>query len=155
MKKPEIIINKFYKINRSYFSLIITIFLPIANVLMKLFLILFFGLFLSVSFAQDFPSNFQSRKVAINDTIQIDSVSINPIRFQIIDTKGIVIDASKYQVDFGKSLLILPKSIVTKNDTLTINYLRYPEYLTKDYFVLDWKVMTKIQYNTIKFLVYS
>ena len=110
---------------------------------MKLFLILFFGLFLSVSFAQDFPSNFQSRKVAINDTIQIDSVSINPIRFQIIDTKGIVIDASKYQVDFGKSLLILPKSIVTKNDTLTINYLRYPEYLTKDYFVLDSNVIVR------------
>ena len=110
---------------------------------MKLFLILFFGLFLSVSFAQDFPSNFQSRKVAINDTIQIDSVSINPIRFQIINTKGIVIDTSKYQVDFGKSLLILPKSIVTKNDTLTINYLRYPEYLTKDYFILDSNVIVR------------
>ena len=110
---------------------------------MKLFLILFFGLFLSVSFAQDLPSNFQSRKVAINDTIQIDSVSINPIRFQIIDTKGIVVDSSNYKVDFGKSILILSKNIVRENDTLTIKYLRYPEYLTKDYFVLDSSVIVR------------
>ena len=110
---------------------------------MKLFLLLFFGLFVSVSFAQELPTNFQSRKVAINDTIQIDSVSINPIRFQILDKKGIAIDTSNYEVDFGKSILILPKSITKENDSLTIKYLRYPEYLTKDYFVLDSNIIVQ------------
>tara|TARA_B100000809_G_scaffold158781_1_gene156112 strand:+ start:2202 stop:5618 length:3417 start_codon:yes stop_codon:yes gene_type:complete len=110
---------------------------------MKLFLLLFFGLFVSVSFAQELPTNFQSRKVAINDTIQIDSVSINPIRFQILDKKGIAIDAINYEVNFGKSILILPKSITKENDSLTIKYLRYPEYLTKDYFVLDSNIIVQ------------
>ncbi len=110
---------------------------------MKLFLLLFFGLFVSASFAQDLTTNYQSRKVAINDTIQIDSVSINPIRFQIIDKKGTVIDSSNYQVDFGKSILILPKRITQENDSLTIKYLKYPDYLTRDYFVLDSNLIVK------------
>ena len=104
---------------------------------MRLFLLLFFGLFLSVSFAQDLPTNYQSRKVAISDTLQIDSVSINPIRFQVLDKKGIAIDSSNYQVDFAKSTLILSEKIRQENDSLTIKYLKYPEYLTRDYFVLD------------------
>ena len=110
---------------------------------MKLFLLLFFGLFISVSFAQDLPTNYQSKKVAINDTIQIDSVSINPIRFQVLDKKGIALDSSNYQVDFGKSVLILPKKITQENDSLTIKYLKYPDYLTRDYFVLDSNLIVK------------
>ncbi len=110
---------------------------------MKLFLLLFFGLFISVSFAQDLPTNYQSKKVAINDTLQIDSVSINPMRFQVLDKKGIAIDSSNYQVDFAKSTLILSEKITQENDSLTIKYLKYPDYLTKDYFVLDSSIIVQ------------
>ena len=110
---------------------------------MKLFLLLFFGLIISVSFAQDLPTNYQSKKVAINDTLQIDSVSINPMRFQVLDKKGIAIDSSNYQVDFAKSTLILSEKITQENDSLTIKYLKYPDYLTKDYFVLDSSIIVQ------------
>ena len=110
---------------------------------MKLILFFLSLLFVSVSFAQDLSSNYKSRKIVVSDTIEIDSVSINPLRFQVFDKRGVVIDSSDYHVDFAKSILILSEKHKTSNDSITLNYLRYPDYLTRDYFVLDSSIIVK------------
>ena len=103
-----------------------------------------------VVFAQDLPSNYKSKKIAISDTIFIESVSINPLQFQVLNKNGKLIDSTQYQVDFSKSILILSEKIKTENDSLTIKYLRYPDYLTRDYFVLDTNIIVNNSSNINK-----
>ncbi|MFD0863419.1 hypothetical protein ACFQ1M_14485 [Sungkyunkwania multivorans] len=97
---------------------------------------IFLFLFSFVGWAQDITSNDRSKNVAVSDTIVIDSVSINPARFELRSNE-ILIDSIKYEVDFAKSILMLKDSTLLRQDSLTINYLRYPTFLTKKYFALD------------------
>ncbi len=117
---------------------------------MKLLLLFFSLLVVGVSFAQDLPTNYQSRKVVVTDTIVIDSVSINPLQFQVLDKTGNAIDATNYLVDFSKSILVLSENAKHSNDTLTLKYLRYPDYITRDYFVLDSNIIVNNSANINK-----
>ncbi|WP_370390568.1 hypothetical protein [uncultured Winogradskyella sp.] len=103
----------------------------------QLFLIvlLCFGL----GFAQDRPANLRTIKVAVSDSMRIDSVSINPSKFSIKTLNGLRIDSSYYTVDYRKAILKLKKPLDT--DSLQIEYLRYPDFLTKVYKQLDDKVI--------------
>lgn len=106
------------------------------------FTIGFICLFIGCSvIAQEQDSNYKSKKVAVRDTIFIDSVSINPSRFLVKTKQDIVIDSSKYSVDFAKSILVFNEMIVA--DTLIIDYLRYPEYITKTYRQLDPSIIVE------------
>ena len=91
--------------------------------------------------AQGQDSNYKTIKVAVKDTISIDSVSINPSRFLVKTKTNIVIDSSKYSVDFSKSILIFNDEI--ESDSLIINYLRYPDYITKTYKQLDESIIVE------------
>ena len=91
--------------------------------------------------AQEQDSNYKTIKIAIRDTIIIDSVSINPSRFLVKTKQDIVIDSSKYSVDFTKSILVFKETVDT--DTLIIDYLRYPEYITKTYRQLDPSIIVE------------
>ncbi|WP_308991497.1 hypothetical protein QLS71_005635 [Mariniflexile litorale] len=86
-------------------------------------------------FSQNQVSNYRTKKVAVKDTIVIDSVSINSNHFSIQTINNVNIDASFYEVNFGKALLKFLKPIET--DSIIINYLKYPEFLTKTYRQLD------------------
>lgn len=97
----------------------------------------------SLGYAQDVSSNERSKKVAIHDTITIDTVSINPAKFQILDARGRAIDTLQYTVDFRKSSILFSEEIQKLNDSVTIEYLRYPELLTRDYFQLDPKIIVE------------
>ncbi len=108
---------------------------------MKLVVLFLSLLLVSVSFAQELPSNYQNKKIIVRDTIVIDSISINPLRFQVINNSGKVIDSTNYQVDFSNSILILSEKTKNATDSVTIKYLRYPDYLTRDYFVLDSSII--------------
>jgi len=110
---------------------------------MKLFLLFFSLLVVSVSLAQDLPTNYQTKKIAVSDTILLDSNSINPFQFQILDNKGVPIDSLDYQIDYRKSVLVLSEKIKNTSDSLTINYLSYPDFLTRDYFVLDSTIIVQ------------
>ncbi|NNL79345.1 MAG: hypothetical protein HKO67_02545, partial [Flavobacteriaceae bacterium] len=101
---------------------------------MKIRLAFLFILLCTLLSAQD-KSNYKTIRVAVNDSIQIDSVSINPGRFQLRDISGFVIDSSKYTVDFKKSILIFRELPVS--DSLIIDYLKYPDFITKTYSRLD------------------
>lgn len=91
----------------------------------------------SVAYGQEITTPYKLRKVApVNDTIRIDSVSINKVFFKLQDREGKDIDTSFYKVDFRNSTLVF-RNGYTPADTLTMRYLSYPEYLTKKYGVYD------------------
>lgn len=88
-------------------------------------------------FAQEIETPYKNKKIAFSkDTITIDKVSINQSFFKILDKQGNPIDTSLYKVDFKKAKLIFKNNYVTK-DSITIRYLKFPEFLTKTYSIYD------------------
>ncbi len=106
---------------------------------MKILLYLFIFLFGVCVFAQDKPSNYITKKFAVSDSIIIDSVSINSSKFLIRKSDQTVIDSSFYKVDFSKAILTFNKPI--EEDSITIEYLGYPDFLTRKYFQLDESII--------------
>ena len=90
-------------------------------------------------YAQQPTSNYRTKKMAVTDTIQIDSVSINSSQFSVKIKNEILLDTSYYKVDFSKAILTFKKSIQT--DSVFIDYLRYPNFITRKYFQLDDKII--------------
>ena len=78
-----------------------------------------------------------TRKVAVRDTIVLDSVSINPLQFRITTKDSILIDSTQYTIDFAKSMLSLKAKETLETDSLIITYRTYPKYLTKRYSQFD------------------
>lgn len=92
--------------------------------------------------------NYRTKKVAINDTIVIDNVSINPNYFSIKTTKNNSIDSTFFKVDFSKAVLIFIKPVET--DSVIINYLKYPDFLTRTYKQLDESIIVENNANIDK-----
>ncbi len=107
------------------------------------FLFIFFIGF--TAFAQDQESNYKTKTVVVQDSIAIDSVSINSAYFTIKRKDNSVIDSTYYIVDFKKALLTFKKPIET--DSIIIDYLKYPEFLTKTYKQLDDKIIVQSTEN--------
>jgi len=103
------------------------------------FVFVFFIWFCSL--AQNQNSNYRTKKVAVNDTILIDSVSVNPNYFSIKRNDNTVIDSSFYTVDFPKAIIQFTKPVET--DSIIISYLRFPDFITKTYKQLDEKIIVQ------------
>ncbi len=93
------------------------------------------------AFAQEPTSNYRTKKVAIRDSIKIDTVSINTSSFMLRRKDNTIIDSSYYHVDFSKALLTFKKPVET--DSIVIDYLRYPDFMTKKYFQLDERIIVE------------
>ncbi|HLT54313.1 MAG TPA: hypothetical protein VKZ97_10490, partial [Flavobacteriaceae bacterium] len=96
-------------------------------------------LFCFVLISQAQQTNYRTKTVAVRDSIVLDTVSLNPNWFLLKTKQGTSLDSSFYQIDFPKALLTFKKPLET--DTLIIDYLRYPDFLTKTYRQLDDKVI--------------
>ena len=86
-------------------------------------------------FAQEKSGNYKKIRVAVADSVRIDSVSINPSKFIVKTKQGVVLDAALYNVDFSKSILKFNQQV--EIDSVDIEYLRYPDFITKVYKQLD------------------
>ncbi|MBN4070154.1 hypothetical protein JYT76_00550 [Olleya sp. AH-315-F22] len=115
---------------------------------MKFTLTLFIFLFGFCAFAQDQTSNYKTKKVAVKDSIVIDSVSINSSKFLIRKKDKTILDSTFYKIDFAKALLTFKKPIET--DSIIIEYLRFPEFLTKTYKQLDESIIVENTSNLDK-----
>lgn len=93
------------------------------------------------AFAQESTSNYRTKKVAVRDSIKIDTVSINTSSFKLRRKDNTIIDSSYYRVDFSKALLTLKKPIEV--DSIVIDYLRYPDFITRKYFQLDERIIVE------------
>ena len=110
---------------------------------MKIYFSLLAIFIVTLGYAQDNPSNYRSKMLAAKDTIVIDSVSINTARFQLLDKNGRLIDSLNYTIDFKNSFLVLSDSTLKVHDSIRVNYMRYPNFLTKDYTGFDPKIIVK------------
>jgi hypothetical protein len=115
---------------------------------MKFLLTLFISLIGYCALSQNELSNYRAKKVAVKDSIVIDSVSINSSSFLVKTKENIVIDSTFYSIDFGKAVLTFKKPITT--DSIIIDYLRYPEFLTKTYQQLDEDIIVESTSNQQK-----
>ena len=86
-------------------------------------------------FAQEPASNYRIKRMAVADALYIDTVSINSSQFSLRTKDDKVIDTSFYHIDFSKALLTFKKPIAT--DSVTVHYLRYPNFITRKYFQLS------------------
>ena len=78
---------------------------------MKWYLNIFMLLICFSSYSQENTnSNYLTKKLAVADTIKLDSVQINPSKFKITSKKGIKIDSTAYQVDFEKATIVFLKN---------------------------------------------
>jgi hypothetical protein len=100
------------------------------------------------AFSQEETSNYRTKKVAVKNTIQIDSVSINSGSFSLTRKDNSVIDSTFYTIDFSKALLTFKKPVET--DSVIINYLRFPDFLTKTYKQLDDNIIVENTSNIQK-----
>ena len=107
----------------------------------SLFFLLCFIAF--AGYGQGISPNYREKKVAVNDTVVLDTVSINSKRFNIIDKEGKNPDPFSYRMDFKKGILIFSEEFKQQQDSVTIEYLRYPDFLTRDYFALDPKIIVE------------
>ena len=115
---------------------------------MKFTLSLLILLFSFCAFAQDQTANYRTKKVAVKDSIVIDSVSINSSSFLLRKKDNTIIDSTFYTVDFAKAILRFKKSIDA--DSIVIEYLRYPDFLTKTYKKLDDSIVVENTSNLDK-----
>jgi len=76
-----------------------------------------------------------------NDSVKIDTVSISSANFKVFDNTNIEIDSSKYHMNFSTSLLIFKKENSEKFDRINVQYTSYPNFLTKNYFKLNKKLI--------------
>ena len=84
--------------------------------------------------AQETESAYKTKKViATRDTIHLEEFSINSSFFQLLNTKNEPIDSTFYKIDFQKGTLLLNEKFPSTSDTLIVNYLKYPDFLTKEY----------------------
>ena len=108
---------------------------------MKFFIGLLIILVSFCGFSQSQNSIYKTKKVAVKNTIKIDSVSINSNSFSIRKKDNTIIDSTYYSVDFAKATLTFKKPIET--DSIIINYLNFPEFLTKTYKQLDDNIIVE------------
>jgi len=92
-------------------------------------------------FSQTPPSANKTKRVAVRDSIQVDSVSINSSKFIVKGKNNVIINPSQYRIDFSTALLVFNSPI--ENDSITIEYLKYPEFLTRKYFQLDKNIIVE------------
>jgi hypothetical protein len=110
-----------------------------------LFLFLIFGFSIQ---SQTIATDFRSQKINVKkDTVKFDSVAINPQKFKVLDTLLIPIATSNYNVNFNTATLIIDAK---KYEKITIEYFRFPEFITKTYTPYDESLIVPNGANTGK-----
>ncbi len=107
------------------------------------FLILFFIGFYANS--QNTSSDFRTKKFMVSkDTIKFDSVPINPQNFKVLAGQKILYP-TEYEIFYNEALLIISAE---KYQEITIEYFRFPAFITKTYSPFDKKFIVPNNSNT-------
>ena len=104
----------------------------------QFFCLLWCLLFFAVGTAQERNSLYQTKKIitdSIAQKIILDSVALNNTYFKIVNSQGFPVDTLCYKIDYKSATLTLEPL----NDTLTVSYLNYPDFLTRTYALYDTK----------------
>lgn len=99
----------------------------------KIILLIFFIYSTTLLGQQTKNSVTKTYTIPKNNTLQIDTVSIQPTNFKIYTLNNIEIDSKQYKVDFAKAIVIFNSEITLQHPTIIIEYTLYPNFLTKTY----------------------
>lgn len=89
-------------------------------------------------YAQKNEGRYVTKKIKSSSaSIPLDSTSINPGYFEVLDANKTPIDSTFYTIDFQKSQFQLLENYPKNSDSITISYLKYPDFLTKEYRLFD------------------
>lgn len=99
-----------------------------------------FSLVCALASAQEYV-NVQKVRRAVTDSISLDSISINPSYFKITDSRGMPVDSAAYRIDFVKAMLLIKDYRAIKTDSIDIQFLRLPTFLTRTYQQYDPKII--------------
>ncbi len=105
---------------------------------MKRILVFLFLLSNLIVSAQALPEGVVVKEYLVqNDSIQIDSLSINPGFFKLYDEQAQLVQRDLYVVDYTKARLLFKDPIYWKGKKVNIAYLPYPEFMTRSYTAFD------------------
>ncbi|WP_205860224.1 hypothetical protein [Polaribacter sp. 20A6] len=109
----------------------------------------FFLLFIGFTVqSQTVSKDFRVQKYLIEkDTIQLDSVALNPEKFKVFNAFSKEIPFSEYTIDFSNAVLIINSA---KHTEITVEYFRLPDFITKVYTPFDDKFILPNGTNTGK-----
>ncbi|WP_396169241.1 hypothetical protein [Flavobacterium sp.] len=95
-------------------------------------------LFFSGLQAQEENSLYKTKKISISrDTIRLENESLNPSYFKLLDANDKPIDSADYKINFKKGILVFNKKITSNTGFVTVQYLKLPSFLTKEYQIYD------------------
>ena len=98
--------------------------------------------------SQTVSKDFRMKTLFIEkDSVQLDSVAINPDKFNVFNSLLKVIPSSEYRVDFSNALLKINSK---KYPEITVKYFRIPDFITKVYTPFDEKFIIASSTNTDK-----
>ena len=121
---------------------------------MKNILIVISILIISFGYGQNRPETMRTKIFnVLGDTIQIDTVSINPNYFKVYGHNNYELEAQFYDVNFAKSNLYINKDVRDTIQHVTIEYQPLPSYLTKTYSAFDSNLI--VSKRTENALLYS
>jgi hypothetical protein len=88
--------------------------------------------------AQENKSLYKTKKIPISrDTIHLENESVNSSFFKLLDSNDDIIAPTLYKVDFQNGTLLLNENIPVTTDSITVEYLKFPDFLTKKYQTYD------------------
>ena len=96
--------------------------------------------------SQTVSKDFRMKTLFIEkDSVQLDSVAINPDKFNVFNSLLKVIPSSEYRVDFSNAMLKIDSK---KYPEITVEYFRIPDFITKVYTPFDEKFIITSSTNT-------
>ena len=96
--------------------------------------------------SQTISKDFRMKTLFIEkDSVQLDSVAINPDKFNVFNSLLKVIPSSEYRVDFSNAMLKIDSK---KYPKITVEYFRIPDFITKVYTPFDEKFIITSSTNT-------
>lgn len=109
---------------------------------------IYFLLWISCVFAQETNPHFVNEKIKFSqDTLVLKSQNLNPQFFEIKDQNGSLIDSNNYEVDFASGKIIF-KNLYSAADSLSVEYIKVPDFLTKEYSIYsDKRVVSNDAYD--------
>ncbi|QVY64865.1 hypothetical protein [Polaribacter sp. Q13] len=112
-------------------------------------ILFFFLLFIGFSIqSQTVSKDFRIQKYLIEkDTVQLDSVALNPEKFKVLDAFSKEIPTSEFTIDFSNAILSINSKKYTE---ITVEYFRLPDFITKIYTPFDEKFILPNGTNTGK-----
>ena len=82
----------------------------------------------------------QSKKIAINALVVLDSVGVNSNHFKVLDLQNKPLADSLYTMDYNTAILRF-KPAALNLDSVWVQYLRFPDFMTRAYKQLDTAVI--------------